>query len=265
MQKHLLAILSTLALAACGTQSTTSGELAGGSAGPTRLYETEIHNLVVTPTNGGINPDFFAFDIKADVTFYSSPCNRTDAKFEVKQVGADINVRAVVEEKMPLVQKICIEIAMVNNKTITTTIRGQSSKSNRIVFKNVETMGKSLVKELHFSEEKTVVYKLEVKPTNGGINPDYFAYVIKGTVKYDANFCYGIKDAKFVAKKVGKDLLVHAVLLRDRSEANTFCPMAVIPKEKVITITVRDQISKTNRVVVDSVEQLNRRFVQMVK
>jgi hypothetical protein len=100
-----------------------------------------VHDVQVTPGNGGINPDAFAFVVKASVMKGSNPCvaANTQVRFLQQRVGDQIQLRAVRRTIDPA--RRCTMEYNPKFVTLTTTVRAFASQTRSVIIKNVDERG----------------------------------------------------------------------------------------------------------------------------
>jgi hypothetical protein len=100
-----------------------------------------VHDVQVTPGNGGINPDAFAFVVKASVMKGSNPCvaANTQVRFLQQRVGDQIQLRAVRRTIDPT--RRCTMEYNPKFVTLTTTVRAFASQTRSVIIKNVDERG----------------------------------------------------------------------------------------------------------------------------
>lgn len=147
MKKNLIAVVSTLLLAACGTNESNTTLTGSTLASPTASNSAEIapdalvRNLEVLPTNSGINPDAFAFVVKGWVKIGNNSCAAAglQAKFEVTKVNREIHVRPIISGTPT--SKYCTLQLMPVSKHIQIAINGLRDNVDSFVVHNVDKAG----------------------------------------------------------------------------------------------------------------------------
>ncbi|MEY4630994.1 MAG: hypothetical protein RIQ81_1114 [Pseudomonadota bacterium] len=106
------------------------------------------------------------------------------------------------------------------------------------------------------ARKAAVIESLEVSPTLGGINPDAFAYVIKGLVQTGTNRCdAGGRKIEIRTKIAGQDLLVYATVTKAPQEDTRVCTMEYDPVMASFEFTVRGYRSKVDQMVIVNVDR----------
>jgi len=106
------------------------------------------------------------------------------------------------------------------------------------------------------SEKSAVIEELETSKTMGGINPDYFAWVIKGRVELGFNRCDAAgRTAELKIKKIGEDLVVHAQIKKSPVEGTRVCSMQLDPVFIDVEQTVRGARSATGMILILNVDR----------
>lgn len=105
--------------------------------------ETVLRDVVVEPTNGGINPDFRAYIVRGQVMVGSNSCfaQGLEGKLRVEKApdGTD-HVVAYVEGRQRA-DLICIEIFMPVYADVAVTVRGEANVVENVFIRNVDEMG----------------------------------------------------------------------------------------------------------------------------
>ena len=106
------------------------------------------------------------------------------------------------------------------------------------------------------SAKAAVISELEVNRTQGGINPDYFAYIVKGRVEIGTNNCDASgRKVNLATKQVGEDLVVFAEIKKSRNEAGRICSMEYAPVFVTVEATVRGMRSQIDQVLILNVDR----------
>lgn len=128
-------MLKTLITAAlCLTVSSTA-------FGRTVSRETIIENVTVTPVNGGINPDAFAYEIKASVLVGGNACEAQGVKVSLIQKTARGIIAVTPMKQIKDDGRICARIWAPVYRTVKTTVRGLSTRIDDVVIRNVQELG----------------------------------------------------------------------------------------------------------------------------
>ncbi len=106
------------------------------------------------------------------------------------------------------------------------------------------------------SEKSAVIEELETSRTMGGINPDYFAWVVKGRIELGFNRCDAAgRTAELKTRKIGEDLVVHAQIKKSPGESSRICSMQFEPVFVDIEQTVRGARSATGMILILNVDR----------
>jgi hypothetical protein len=90
----------------------------------------------------------------------------------------------------------------------------------------------------------------------GGINPDYFAYVVKGRVQLGFNRCDAAgRSVELKTRKIGEDLIVHAQVKKIQDESGRICSQQMDPVYVEIEETIRGARSQTGMIVILNVDR----------
>lgn len=121
-----------------------AGDILDGGAGEAGK-DVVVADVDFVPTNGGINPDAFAVDVKGTIQKGSNPCAAGGVKvwLAVSVEGRAIHVRPLRDDSMTK-GRICTMEYMPVVEKVTTTARGMMSDIDSIVVHNVESMGRSV-------------------------------------------------------------------------------------------------------------------------
>lgn len=106
------------------------------------------------------------------------------------------------------------------------------------------------------ADKSAVIEQLETHPTMGGINPDYFAWVVKGRVELGFNRCDAAgRKAEIKSKKVGEDLVVYAQVKTSGDEAGRVCSLQYEPVYAELETVVRGARSETGMIMILNVDR----------
>ncbi len=99
-----------------------------------------------------------------------------------------------------------------------------------------------------------VIHELEIIPIPAGINPDYFAYIIKGRVEIAGNPCMAMgRKVEMKVKNFGKIQFVFAEL--ESKEFEKLCTMEYAPVFVDVAKTVRGSHSNTDEIFILNVDE----------
>jgi hypothetical protein len=258
MLKNLLALSGLVVLAACGSVSASqSSSLEGASAG-TVTREAALLNVSAKAVNGGINPLAFAYDVEGDVFLGSNSCEAAGSSATLEAGPATDGVVTVVAKETAQVSdepRICPRIYQPVYAHVSVTVRGNRSDVRAVQVKNVNELGTLVDIDDLTRAGELVLSHVTVRPTNGGINPDAFAYDIKATVVAGSNACEAAANpVELRQQKIGGVIYVKAVHLgRDGGVA---CTREYQPVTAEVAITVRGFSSDTTDVIIRNVDQL---------
>lgn len=103
-----------------------------------------VTDVEVTPANGGINPDAFAYDVKARVMKGTNPCvaANTEVRFLQQRVGDEIQLRALRRTIDPT--RRCTMEYNPQFVTLTTSVRAFASQTRAVIIKNVDEPGRDV-------------------------------------------------------------------------------------------------------------------------
>jgi len=110
------------------------------------------------------------------------------------------------------------------------------------------------------ADTAAVISDLDVKQVNGGINPDYFAYKIKGRVELGSNPCNAhgrtveLKTANLLSKQDENVVVVFAEVKMGRDEGARICTMEYAPVFVTVETTVRGSYSKVDGVLILNID-----------
>jgi hypothetical protein len=116
-----------------------------GNGKKTKAWQpVAISNIVVTPKNGGINPDAFYYEIKGMVEAGSNACaaEGVEVKLEQKTEGSAIYITALKDDSKKNKERICTMDYNPVVKELFIKVMGFKSKTPEIVIKNVDEMNK---------------------------------------------------------------------------------------------------------------------------
>lgn len=264
--KNLLipSLFSVFLLSSCGVADTSS-TLA--HAGETTPREASLRaDFTVKPTNGGINPEFFAFVVQGYVMVGSNPCQARlvdHSTFEISErqtdLGTIIDVVPINHMK-PIGNRACTREFNPVYKKVTAEVRGERSKVVDIKVANVMggDEGPQAVSLLmrdtdEANIKETELTYVEVMPVNAGINPQARAIEIVGKVMIGTNECMALGvTGKFVTTNFGGFPLVTPVLEKSPDAAPRFCPAVYRPVFATISTTVRGHEGLEDRVIIEN-------------
>jgi hypothetical protein len=246
--KTLIAALALVLTACGGTHDAHVSGLQGLSS------DGLLQNVVVTPTNGGINPDAFALNIKGDVLLGSNSCQAAGFTAKLVQSAAlngVVTVRAVVDGN--LTQRACPRNFNPVFKTVSLTVFANHTAVRQILIKNVNAFG-TLVNadDLIPAANAVVVGNVSAEPTNGGINPDVSAVRVKATFTASNACMASAQPVELIQKKIGPVVYVTAV--RKPQVVRIFCTAEFKPVIKEIsTIVMSDSSDPVGQIIVRNV------------
>ncbi len=255
MSKSIISALTlALALVGCGAQTSTEASI---TAAASSSVEAVLTKVAVTPTNGGINPDYFAYVINGDVLLGGNSCEAQGVTASLKSsaaINGVVTVKAVLMRPSNYGTRICPRLWAPVYKTLSLTVRGQHSQIRKVLIKNVNELGTLLDAADLTAQDEVVITSPSATPANGGINPDAFALVIKGTVVGGSNACQAAANGiTLVQKQIGHTIYVSAVHGR---RLNVMCTAEYMPVNKELSITVRGSSSAGTSIVVKNVDTL---------
>ncbi|HYX33322.1 MAG TPA: hypothetical protein VE954_09425 [Oligoflexus sp.] len=105
-------------------------------------------------------------------------------------------------------------------------------------------------------KEEVVLQNVAVEPTNGGINPDARAYIVRGQVMLGSNSCFaqGLKGKLRIENAAGGNKHVVAYV-EGRQRANLICIEIFQPVYAEVTTTVRGDANLTETVFIRNVDE----------
>lgn len=123
-----------------------SVSLSAFAAAPTYRYineEAVLQDVVVEPTNGGINPDFRAYIVRGQVMVGSNSCfaQGLQAKLKVEKVSDGTEHVVAYVEGRQRADLICIEIFQPVYADVSVTVRGEMNLAETVFVRNVDEMG----------------------------------------------------------------------------------------------------------------------------
>jgi hypothetical protein len=255
--KSILAVVGIVALTACGSASSSETSALQGAAAGSVTSDAILLNASAQATNGGINPQAFAYEIKGDVLLGGNGCEAGDATAKL-QVSKPLNGVVTVVAKVTATKsepRICPRIFLPVYAHVSATVRGLRTDIRAVKIQNVNERGTLVdVRDLDRANE-VVVTNVSAQPTNGGINPEAFAYDIKATVLAGSNACEAAASRiELQQTKIGHVVYVKAV--RQARALGVMCTREYAPVYADLTITVRALSSNVSSVIVRNVDQL---------
>jgi hypothetical protein len=235
-----------------------------------------IKNIQVTPTNGGINPSFFALQISGKVLLGNNACEAhgITASMTSKKRNGIIFVttyRHHVEDGIARSPRCPKNFAPVY-ADVMTVVRADRNEISDVIVKNVKRRGRH-VSALRIMErgdgegkddELMTLTSVSAEPTNGGFNPNASAYKISGTVLLGANPCDAAGRRAELRKHQAAPndkIYVSAVRLTtkssDISSEKRICTTDYRPVFAEVAIEVRGLNLKASEIIVKNVEKEN--------
>jgi hypothetical protein len=132
--RHLItALVSTLALTAGATTASAQA----------RSQPSIITNVKISPVNGGINPDAFAYRIEGEILAGGNACEARGVKVGLAQSGRGVVHLTPYKQAPRGAPRACIRLYDPVYVKIAVTVRGFSSRTQEIVLDNVDELGQS--------------------------------------------------------------------------------------------------------------------------
>lgn len=105
--------------------------------------ETVLRDVMVEPTNGGINPDFRAYIVRGQVMLGSNSCFAQGLKGKLRVEKAPDGTEEIVAyvEGRQRKDLICIEIYQPVFADVAVTVRGEANLAENVFIRNVDEMG----------------------------------------------------------------------------------------------------------------------------
>ena len=251
-----ISLSSILGLVSCGSPAVPSSSLASNA---TKWQPAVIQeNIVVTEINGGINPDYFGYNIAVEIFAGSNPCNamHTEVRLVTKTVGRSVFIVGESRSRGNQEARICtMEYAPVY-LTAAVDVRASRNLVDHVIIKNVGEMNNDKTVESFIEVEAIAIVDHVTFTTElGGINPDAFAIKVVGSVMLGQNSCFAQNaKARFVAAIEGRDLVVKALV--KKSDFDRICIEIYQPVITSIDTVVRGMKSESDRVVVRNYETI---------
>ena len=211
MKKIIGLVAATLVLSACGSNeesksnTQTSQELLS--------FETFfVDELIVTPTNGGINPASSAYKVEGRIMVGANRCEASgvDAVIDQSRVGEKIHL--IAKTLRPAMQhpRVCTREFAPVYKNVAITILGDSNRMSNVIAKNVRQMGQDrILSEYLITESETILHDLKVEVLPATDKSGTTTYNIYGTVLLGSNECFASgSTAKFRVETIGNTILV---------------------------------------------------------
>jgi len=131
--------------------------------------------------------------------------------------------------------------------TLATMIFAFSSVPSRS-FASDQSVEEALIK---LSKTSSVIQSVKATPTNGGFNPDYFAYVIEGRVELGSNKCLAHgRSVSLKSTTIGRTVIVYAQMKRSKDEANRMCTMEYAPVFTNVKGIIRGASSMIDTIII---------------
>lgn len=108
-----------------------------------------------------------------------------------------------------------------------------------------------------YIKEEAVLQDVAVEPTNGGFNPDFRAYVIRGQVMVGSNSCFaqGLK-AKLEVQKAADGTEEVVAYVEGRQRRNLVCIEIFQPVYADVSVTVRGEKNLAENVFIRNVDEM---------
>lgn len=108
-----------------------------------------------------------------------------------------------------------------------------------------------------YIKEEAVLQDVAVEPTNGGFNPDFRAYVIRGQVMVGANSCFaqGLK-AKLEVEQAADGTEEVVAYVEGRQRKNLICIEIFQPVYADVSVTVRGDKNLAENVFIRNVDEM---------
>ncbi len=145
---------------------------------------TVIKDIDVSPVNGGINPDSFAYHIRATVLAGSNPCEARGVQLAFSQKKKDGTLTLTPVKKVPRGQRICTREFQPVYRSIETTVHGLAIDITDVVIANLGELGNlTSVSEITGagSEEQTVTGTMTRVMAIGGETTGWALVLESGT------------------------------------------------------------------------------------
>ena len=133
-------------ITACGSISpakptlTTSGAIAEGAEKSAAKRPVLIDTLAISPINGGINPNYLGYELKARVEIGGNPCMAEGIKAELT-TARDGDKLIVKAESNTIKNRICTMEYNPVYATIKSTIHYDSTEVKDVLIENYKEMG----------------------------------------------------------------------------------------------------------------------------
>jgi hypothetical protein len=109
----------------------------------------------------------------------------------------------------------------------------------------------------HHVKEETVLQDVVVEPTNGGINPDFRAYTVRGQVMVASNSCFAQGLHGKLRLEKAPDGNTHVVAyVEGRQRAGLICIQIFQPVYADVSVTVRGAANLTETVFIRNVDEM---------
>jgi hypothetical protein len=109
----------------------------------------------------------------------------------------------------------------------------------------------------HHIKKEVVLQDVVVEPTNGGFNPDFRAYIIRGQVMVGSNSCFaqGLK-ARLEVQKVADGTEEVVAYVKGRQRRDLVCIQIFQPVFADVSVTVRGQENLAENVFIRNVDEM---------
>lgn len=138
--KILVSLAFVGSLAACGHADDQGSNLAEDKKGQT--VEAVLLLASAKATNGGINPDAFATEIKGSVQLGTNRCDASGktAMLKAERIGKNIEVTALISGPEEAFAKICTAEYKPIFAPVQVVVRGMRSETDKVIVRHVGKM-----------------------------------------------------------------------------------------------------------------------------
>jgi hypothetical protein len=128
---------------------------------------------------------------------------------------------------------------------------------NIIVGLSVSLSAFAATPSYRYIKEEAVLQDVAVEPTNGGFNPDFRAYIIRGQVMVGSNSCFaqGLK-AKLEVQQAADGTEEVVAYVEGRQRKNLICIEIFQPVYADVSVTVRGEKNLAENVFIRNVDEM---------
>jgi len=240
--------------------ATSPAALATTNVRGTVTQDTILNDLNVKSIEESAIPELRAYEVAGRVMIGGNRCGAKGVQAQLIQEveGETIHVHAVLLVDPGQRARICTREFDPQFADVRLEVRYDMGDINQVIIKDVDERGRDVnLEDALINAVETEVSQVLAEVTNGGINPDAFAYTLTATVMVGSNSCHAAGvNVDFKQRRVGDVLEVAAVRTSSRDALQRVCPAVYMPVFKTVKTTVRGLASTTPKIIVKHVDEM---------